>query len=441
MAGPRQPPRTFNRATSPAITKRIGSSGLIESGGVLNEEFVEDLRGVKGVRTIKRMRVDPIIAAGLHGLKLPMFQVAWYWDPASEDPADQTRAQFVRECWQDMTAPAWGIALTHAATFLEWGFAPLEIVYKIRNGRQTDREASSAFSDGMIGWAGFQLRSQDSVSRWIFDKDTRRLTAMIQQDSTIWKPATIPIERLLNFRALQYKDSPQGESVLRGAFEPWKYRTETVRFEGIGIERDLAGMPHILVPSEIMADDATTDQKATLEHYRTVGTNVRRNRQGVIITPSDRDPTSGQLLYEFKLVTSGGTRQHDTLAVTKQRNLEIALAMLSDTMLIGHEGTGSLALHSSKTNIAGLALGAFLDSIADEVNTRAVPELVAFNPTLPAGRDPILRHADVETADLALLAQYIGALQAAGLDLTDEETEAWLRRQAGMPLLRRGDAT
>ena len=80
-----------------------------------------------------------------------------------------------------------------------------------------------------------------------------------------------------------------------------------------------------------------------------------------------------------------------------------------------------------------------MDEIADAINRHVVPLLFEFNPGFrseqggPLTALPTVEHGDVETPDLAELGAYLSALTLTGVDLTDTETQAFLRRAAGLP--------
>ena len=115
----------------------------------------------------------------------------------------------------------------------------------------------------------------------------------------------IPIERSALFRTSTRKNSPEGISVLRTAH--WSYfslrRIEI--HEGIGIERELAGLPKGGVPSEYLRSDAKPAHQAAVAQMKRALMNVRNNENAAFIWPSDRDD-HGNELFPFELMTSGG---------------------------------------------------------------------------------------------------------------------------------------
>ena len=54
---------------------------------------------------------------------------------------------------------------------------------------------------------------------------------------------TIPMSKALLFRTKSRKNNPEGRSILRNAYRSWYFKRRIQEIEGIGIERDLAGLP------------------------------------------------------------------------------------------------------------------------------------------------------------------------------------------------------
>jgi hypothetical protein len=153
--------------------------------------------------------------------------------------------------------------------------------------------------------------------------------------------------------------------------------------------------------------------------------------------PSETDDR-GQYLYDLSLIStsSGGGTKIDIQPIIDAQNKEIALALMTDVVLIGHEQVGSLALRSSATKLMSYGLGGIMSSIQEVYNRHFLPRLWAIN-GLPIETMPSLVHGDVETVDLDELGNFIVRMAQGGFDLTDVEDE--IRRRAGLPLKDAGD--
>ena len=75
------------------------------------------------------------------------------------------------------------------------------------------------------------------------------------------------MEKCLLFRTQTHKNNPEGRSILRNAYRSWYFKKRIEEIEGVGIERDLAGIPIAYVDPAIMSAGATADQQAMLRSY------------------------------------------------------------------------------------------------------------------------------------------------------------------------------
>ena len=413
--------------------EELGVTGLEQSGGRIHEEFLPQLQGRRGVQVFKEMRDnDPTVGAMLFAIEMLIRQVEWRVEPASESPEDQAAAEFIDGAFEDMSV-TWDDTLSDILSMLVFGFSVLEEVYKVRAGRQADPSLSSKHDDGRIGWKKLPIRAQETIERWIFEPDTTELLGLVQIARPDFRPREIPASKFLLFRPQANKANPEGRSMLRNAYRPWFFKKRIEEIEGIGIERDLAGLPTALVPPKLLAPGASAEQKALLSQINLILRNVRRDEKEGLIFPLARDE-DGNLTYEFKLLTTGGRRQFDTGKIVDRYDRRIAQTLLADFILLGQEGrTGSFALAESKTQLFAVAIGAFLDAIASVFNRFAIPRLLRLNTFAVEDEPPKLIHGDIESIDITKLGDYVSKLGAAGIPLIDEATERFLRMQAGLP--------
>lgn len=413
--------------------EELGVTGLEQSGGRIHEEFLPQLQGRRGTQVFKEMRDnDPTVGAMLFAIEMLIRQVEWRVEPASEEPEDQAAAEFIDGCFEDMSV-TWDDTLSDILSMLVFGFSILEEVYKVRAGRQEDPTLSSKFDDGRIGWKKLPIRAQETIERWIFQPDTTELLGLVQVARPDFRPREIPASKFLLFRPQANKANPEGRSMLRNAYRPWFFKKRIEEIEGIGIERDLAGLPTALVPPKLLSPSATAEQRALLAQINLILRNVRRDEKEGLIFPLARDE-NGALTYEFKLLSTGGRRQFDTGKIVDRYDRRIAQTLLADFILLGQEGrTGSFALAESKTQLFAVAIGAFLDAIASVFNRFAIPRLLRLNTFAIEADPPQLVHGDIESIDITKLGDYVSKLSQAGIPLIDEATERFLRMQAGLP--------
>lgn len=409
----------------------IGRSGLNRWGGTINQEWLSDLKGIKAIRVYTEMSSnDPVIGALLFAMEMLIKGAEWRVEPSGNSNIDMEAADFLESCLHDMEKP-WLDVLSEILTMLIYGWSFHEEVYKRRIGPENN--VKSKYNDGRIGWRKLPIRSQESLWEWVFDNNTEELLGMIQQPPPSYRNVSIPMSKALLFRTKSIYDNPEGVSILRTSYVPWYYKKNIQIVEGIGIERDLAGLPIAEVPPSILAITASPDERAIFEQVKKIVTNVRRDENEGIIFPAEK-VNGAETGYRFRLLSTGGQRQFDTTAIIQRYDQRIAMSVLGDVILIGHNAVGSFALSSSKSELFSMGINSILKNIEAQFNNVAIPRLFSYNSFPGLTALPRLVSGDIETPDLVELATYIEKLTGSGAALfPDEDLEAYLRRVANLP--------
>ena len=427
-----------NLSTNPQASelvdyREIGATGLRRFSGFVYDEFLLELTGWKGAAIYKEMAYnEPVVAATLFAIMMLCRQVEFFFESASSDQADEEAAEFAEGCMEDMSQP-WADTLVEILSMVTYGYSPHEIVYKRRCGDSLDPSQRSKFTDGRIGWRKWPIRSQDTIYRWQFD-DHGGIQGVEQLAPPHYYHVTIPVEKLLLFRTTTIRNNPEGLSSLRGAYRPWYMKKNIENIEAIGIERDLAGLPVAWVPVEYLSANATPQQKQILAAIKEMTMNVRRNQQEGMVLPLDYDQ-AGKPRFDFKLLSTGGSRQFDTNGVINRYDQRIAMTLLADFILLGQQKVGSFSLVDSRTNLFSTAIGAFLDMVCDVINRYAIPRLFQLN-DFQIQNYPKLKRGTIGNVDLSALADYINKLAGSGMMIfptEDGELEKHLMKLAHLP--------
>lgn len=412
----------------PANFSEMGLSGLNHTAGIVDEEFLPRLKGQKFFNAMSEMRDnDPVCGSILFAIDMLVRQSTW-----TVEGKDDKRKKLIEEAKDDMSL-TWADTISEILSMLVFGFSFHEIVYKKREGDQeeTAGKPTSKFNDGKIGWRKFAVRAQESLVRWEFDEQGG-LDGFTQRPAPKYEEITIPMLKGLLFRTSTYKNNPMGRSVFRTAFRPWYFKKRIEQIEAVGIERDLAGMPIAFVDPMILREDADAPSKALKNSIYELVKNVKRDELEGIVFPQAVD-ANGNKLYDFQLMSASGSRQFDTGGIIQRKNQEIAMTVLADFILLGHEKTGSFALSADKTELFGVALMAWLQAIADVLNQFAIPRLLRLN-GMTTEDPPKFVPSEVETPPLGEFGQLISALAGAGMPLfPDEDLEQAIREKAKLP--------
>lgn len=407
-------------------SKVIGRVGQRRYGGIFYEEFLSELRGRKGAEVFTEMsNNDETIGAILFAIEMLVRQASWNVEPGGSTAKDREAAEFVKSCMDDMQQ-TWIDTISEILSFLTYGWSFHEIVYKRRMGRTKDNRTSSKYDDGLIGWMKLPIRSQETLYQWEYD-DQDNLIGMTQMPPPDFGLITIPMNKAMLFRTRSRKDNPEGRSILRTAYRSWYFKRRIQEIEGIGIERDLAGLPVITTPEGMdIWDKDDEDMNAIRAGLEAMVKNIRRDSTEGLVLPFG---------YTFELTSTGGSRQFDTNSIIARYDTKISQTVLADFIQLGHESVGSFALSSDKTNLFSMAICAFLDIICQTFNSQGIPALIDINGDHFAGVTdyPRLTHGDIEDVDLATMATFIKDMTSIGVIIPDESLEDYVRQLGKLP--------
>ena len=403
-----------------------GRTGLRQYAGILYEEYETKLQGRRGVEVYTEMaESDSVIGSMMFAVEMLMRQATWSVDPGGDTEADKKAAEFVKSCMDDMSS-TWQDTISEIMTFITYGWSWHEIVYKRRMGRSQDPRLTSQYDDGLIGWRKLPIRAQDTLWQWEFDEDGE-LVGMTQMAPPDFATRTIPKSKSILFRTKSRKDNPEGRSVLRNCYRDFYFKRRMQEIEGIGVERDLAGLPMITPPEGVNIWDSSDPEMVNqLQYAQQLVQNVRRDALEGIVKPFG---------WEFQLLNGGSRRQFEIGSIIERYDSRIAMTILADFVLLGHQEAGSWALSSDKTEMFAMAIGTYMEIICEAFNTQAIPQLIELNKSHFKGitRYPKMVHGDIEKEDVDKFGNLVSSLVGAGVITPSEELSKEVCRRVGLP--------
>lgn len=151
-----------------------------------------------------------------------------------------------------------------------------------------------------------------------------------------------------------------------------------------------------------------------------------------------RDEYEGLVLphgFEFELVSTGGARQFDTNAIINRYDTKIAMTVLADFLMLGHNKVGSFALSSDKTELFSVAISSFLDVICETFNNQSIPALIDINGDHFNGITdyPKMTHGEIEDVDIKSAGQFIKDMTGIGIIVPDDGLEDYVREIGHLP--------
>lgn len=402
-----------------ASMNELGQTGLSRWGGNIDEEFLRELQGERGRKVYTEMRYnDPVVAAMLRS-------ITWLvrgteWNAAGDN---QAQVDFVDECLDDMSHSIEDF-ISEALTMLVYGWSYFEVVYKWRRG--PERDPPSKYSDGKIGWRKFAPRGQNTLWEWDMD-DAGGLKGMVQSMGG-GTTQLLPITKCLLFRTTTEKGNPEGESILRAAYRPWYFKKNMEEIEGIGVERDLAGLPVVYLGDGCRMTGSNSDLAMAKKLVR----DVRRDEMEGVVMPKPKMGADGKGML-FELLTSGGRRNFDIGEIIARHEKRIAMSCLAQWLMLGMDQVGSYALSADQSDFFRQAIEAMLNLVKAVIDRFAIPRLFAVNPTMMSEELPVLEYTLPTRQDYKEFAAAVNTLVGSGvLDPADESLRQVTRDVMGL---------
>jgi hypothetical protein len=388
--------------------------------GLRQDEYLVDLRGERGIKRLREMSSnDPIIGAILSAMDLMIRGT-----PIRVEGGSQQARDLVEYSLYHMQDQSFDMFISDVLSFLPYGFSLFEIV-----ARPPGRNPQ--------GWV--TLKKLAPRAQWTIDRFETNDTGDVLG---VWQTATtrssyIPYPKLLHFRTASRQNDPAGLSVLRNAYSAWYFSRRIQEIEAVAIERELNGLPLVRIPSEYLAPDATDAQRAFVSQISAIARDVKRNEMGYVIVPSDvYEDADGKMtttrLVDFELIASQGKRDIDTNQTITRYQQDMARSALADFVMLGVNDRGSFALSKSKADLFLQALTGYVSAIASVLNSKLIPKLLTWN-GLPLEQAPKIVFGRVAPVNLDELGNYIQRVGGVGLNLTDEDSQTYLREAAGLP--------
>ena len=387
----------------------IGVRGLKNLGGRVQEEYLTALKSwAKESKLYLEMRDDLVVGTLLDALKLPLLAAEFDVTPAGDSEADGRAQTFLWDNLNRMNRQSWRSHVSDMLEFLDFGFAIGELVLEKRE-------------DGRLWLSNIEPLGQETLYRWDFDERDAAQT-FVQTDPDTGKTISIPLSKciLASFRGR--KGNPQGKSLLRSLYRPWRFLRDLENMEAIGVERDVGGMPVVKLPEGVTNSADLTTVKDFLKGLR------------------QDEELYGILPFGFELSAyGGGNKMYDVGAIIERKKKEILMRLFAQFLMLGMDKVGTQALVKGSHDFFYLGLIAIQQMLLEIWQQQLVPYLFEFN-QFPGMTDyPKITWADPGKVDIkALLDAYTQGVNSKLLTPLREDEEA-IRPMMGLPDLPEGE--
>lgn len=425
------------RMTNPRrLTEEIGSTGLAQYGGYIVEDFEKQLQGQRGLQKLRELAFsNPICAASIFAYRNMLMAPKLRVEPAGEKPGDLAAAQHLEECMGDM-AHTFQSFRGESSWYVLYGFAWHEMVMKRREGKQPETyvstsdgsfklvgKPSSRYDDGRIGWAKFAPRSQEAVSRWGLTEEGD-LVGMFHAPAPRYQETFLPLAKSLHFVTNQRCGNPEGISILRSGYRSSRLSKNIEDAEAIGVARNLNGYPVLQPPDGIdLFDEADPVMLALLKDAKDLVTGIKRDEQQGAVLPFG---------WTLQLLAANGS-EINTNAIVDRYHTRIAMAMLTQFIMLGMERGGAYELAKQQQSMWLRAVKGYLLGDLEVLNNRGVPLLIDLNDFGELSGYPRVEAEDITEPELVQIADYASKLAHEGLLTGSPGTEEHFRERGSLP--------
>lgn len=418
-----------------------GFVGLRSVNGQIIEEANKVFRYPMFLKVVNEMRTDPTVAAALNVYRMMMTRVKWtVQPPIGASDTDKQRAAFAQSCMDDMEG-SWKQVISEIITYLDYGFSVQEKVFRRRLTRN-----GSKHNDGLVGIRKIAPRAQDTIRHWNFSDDGRELVSVGQSLKNLENGAryqanisaqdgliTIDRSKFLLFSVDSVKGNPEGKSLLKSVYLPYKQLTMLKDQLLLGIAKDLSAVPIVFLPPELMDADAAPEKKAAYEAYQTLVNNVAAGTQRGIVMPMMYDPESKGQMFDFKLLEARGSAKFDIPTIIRQFQNDILVALSCDVLSIGPDQQGSFSIKDTKTNLCAMAVEHRLNEIRDVLNNDLLVQLFALNGWSQENM-PTFEYGDIADVDSEAFSKLVQRVASVGLVEIDRPVLNKIRDVMGVEL-------
>lgn len=417
--------RVSGNGKSVAPTQTAGRGGATAYGGyLLQRERSPGLVGKQRYLTYSELLANTsIVAAGTRYFLNILGKSTWSVEPATDSEGKELAgakevADFVESCMSDMSTP-WSKVIRRAAMYRYFGFQVQEWTAKRRE-------------DGKLGMLDVEARPQVTIERWDLDPGGTVLGCW-QLSELMAQEAYLPRKKIIHISDDALNDSPEGLGLLRHLVKGAQRLNVYEVLEQIAYETDLRGIPIARAP---LAELRAAEKNGKLEPgeltkmlsplTRFLDSHIRNEKSGVMLdsktytTDDDKNAPSNVRLWEMELLQGNSTTSAEVAVAINRVNREMALILGAEHLLLGSDGTGSLALSQSKTSDFYMTVSSVQGDIKEAYNRDWVGAICTLN-GIPKELWPVLKTEDVQFKDVEKMAVALKDMATAGAVMAPDD--------------------
>lgn len=426
----------FGKATS--VNNAISQNGFINSDAFYDDDLPTDLQPHKKNSTFYRMGQNSIISSVFNLYSSLLLTIKWSVRKAKSNETPKENIKLFQSIVDDMEH-SWLEFVENSLSFMQYGWTAFEIVLKKRK-------------DGKIGIRKFQQIPQRTLKNWKVS-ETGEILGLVQYGNEFnkFQDVFIPIERMILISNNGANGSPEGKSILIGAYQDWLTYEMSEKSIRTTMLRSFVGTPIVKIPEKVIAAANATEgdtrftkeekeaAKIAYNSYKDLLKKMQYTQETGFIIPSDtyrneNGSYSSVEKYDISLMSLNGQALVDINSLRTNTEARIARVLLGDFLQMGTSGkTGTYSLGNTRYDMFASAVNVIADKIVTEVNEKLFPIICLFN-NISLEDMPRMHHTKVNEASvkdkIETLAQY---MYASGTILPDENIDMAIREALDLP--------
>lgn len=415
----------------------VSVSGYVISENDFRYDLPDELSSANKNSTFFKMGLNSTIASVLNLYSSLLLTISWkVQKPDNADISDEI-VDFYQSVIDNIEG-TWYSFVEEASTVLQYGWCAFEIVLKKR-------------LDGKIGIKELVYIPQRTLKKWEVDKNGN-IIGLVQYGNSFnnFKDIVIPKEKMLLITGVGANGSPEGKSILLGAFEDWKTFQLSESVLRITMKRGFVGMPILRIPKEIIeaanSDDGSIQYspvqrgaaKKSYKSFQELLSKLSNSRESGVILPStpyknENGSYSSAPLFDLELLSLSGQPLVDINTVRDSTEARMARVMQGDFLQMGTSGTGAYSLGNTRYEMFARSVNVVADKILTEVN-RILFKVIAYFNMINDKDIPILTHTEANQMSIKDMIDNIAQYSFAGGGiLPDENVDKEIRKKLELP--------
>jgi hypothetical protein len=431
------------RRSSSSLTEPSGSIGDVvdDAGYAISVERSPQLTGRnKFLKYSELLTNTTIIATGVRYFLLLLSSSQWTAEPAKNEdgeplPGAKEVADFIRDALHDMDTP-WARIVRRAALYRFYGFSLQEWTAKARE-------------DGRLGFEDIEPRPQNTIERWDMDSGkVKGVTQWIDYATGGGKTGElyIPRDRLVYVVDDSLHESPEGLGLFRHLVRPAERLRGYEELEELAFETDLRGIPIGRAPLTELREAVQSKQLTGAKALRArsavdtfVRNKLRNGKKGLVLNSEtyrnldEAASPSTVRKYDVELLRGEANGTAEISAAIQRMNQEIARLLGVEHLMLGSDGTGSLALGQTKLSNFFLIVTSTQRDLAEAFDRDVVKVLCKLN-GIPKELHPKLMPEEIDMLDVQALGTLLSDIASAGAPLEPGDPAVnTIRGRVGLP--------